>query len=133
MRRPTLNLTVRLGGTCTGSSVLGFCALRAATDDLFPGRFDMMFFSEDDFPSPLAEEAVRFLLEEAFLRKGLKRIVSQCLNSEVALRALLVRHGFTSNGIQREVLYSGGRWFSVESLSLALSDATARLTAPPVQ
>lgn len=108
--------------------VRGFCALRTVAEELFPGRFDIMLFDEGDFATPLAQEAGRYLLEEAFLRKGLKRIVAQCLDSETALRAFLEGFGFTSRGVQREVLYSAGRWLSMESLALSLEDATARLT-----
>jgi len=110
-------------------NVRGFCALRVTGQEIYPGRFDIMFFDGDDFSTPLANEVGHFLIEEAFQRKGLRRIVAQCLNSEKTLRAFLVNTGFESNGVQREVLYTGGKWFNLESLSLANPAANAALVS----
>ena len=77
MRRPTLNLTVRLAGTGTRSSVLGFCAIRGARSRIsntpksrnsrrFPSLSSRMTFTRKLWTVALT--AVRFWLVSSAMR-----------------------------------------------------------------
>jgi hypothetical protein len=64
----------------------------------------------------LAEEAADFLYERAFVRSGLFKVVSYCLDCEAELSSFLRAQGFTSAGVQRDVVYAQGRWHALEAL-----------------
>lgn len=98
--------------------VRGFCALRVTPQDAFMGQLVLMLPDEEDYAALWSGEVGAYLLEEAFQRKRFSKVVAQCLDHEEGLRAFLSCHGFKSDGVQREVLYSAGRWFDMESLSL---------------
>lgn len=97
--------------------VRGFCSLRGVSPEAAFGEVAVMFIEAEDHDTPLAAEAAEFLLERAFDRLRLHKVVAHCLESETALRRLLVRHGFESSGVQREVFFSLGRWHNLETFS----------------
>ena len=93
----------------------------------FFGQFTLLFLAPESFRLALAEEAGQYLLEEAFLRRRLHKVVVQCMDCEDAQIGYLLAQGFTSDGNQREVLYSGGNWLNMESLSLFRAQWQARM------
>lgn len=98
--------------------VRGFCSIRGASAELRYAEMVMPLFEDSDYATPLADEAFAFLHRGAFVERRLNKVVAHCLDSEGAYRALLVRHGFASDGIQRQVLWSRGRWHDLETLTL---------------
>lgn len=112
----------RLGGMNaiedgTGA-VRGFCAIRNTPSEPYMGQLLLMLEALSDYDSPLAVEAMEYLRDEAFARKRLRKVVTYILDDERELRAFVVRHGFQSDGTQRDVLYAAGRWHDLETLSL---------------
>ena len=98
--------------------VRGFCSIRGAQSEVLYGDFVVMFFAPDDYDAPLAEEVFAFLSERAFAQKKLNKVMAQCLDSEDALRGFLVSRGFGSQGIQRDMFYSAGKWHGLETFCL---------------
>lgn len=98
--------------------VRGFCALRATPNEPLFGQLVVMACDESDYGDPVCDEAARYLIEEAFLRRRLHKVMAQSLDHETAFTEFLIRHGFESDGVQRQVLYSGGRWMDLESFTL---------------
>ena len=98
--------------------VRGFCALNGSPLDANIAQFALIFFDPDDFAAPIAEEVGLYLRDEAFGRKRFHKVMAQCLDHERAQRDFLLRNGFVSDGLQREILYSGGRWYNLESFTL---------------
>lgn len=95
--------------------VRGFCSLRGVSPEAAFGEVAVMFIEPDGHDTPLAGEAVDFLLQRAFERLRLHKVVAHCLEDETALRQLLVKHAFESSGVQREVFFSLGRWHNLET------------------
>lgn len=106
--------------------VQGFCALRTSNTETFMGQFVYMLFDETRYESPLSDVVWRFMTNDAFLVKRLNKMMAHCLDREDALRSFLAARGFESDGIQREVLYAGGRWHNLESLTLFRATSAAR-------
>lgn len=102
--------------------VRGFCALRSGAQEQQFGQYAVMLFDEQDYAGDFADEVGAYLVREAFERRQINKVVAHCLDSEKGLRAMLLRHGFRSDGMQREVLYTLGRWFDLESLTLFRRD-----------
>jgi RimJ/RimL family protein N-acetyltransferase len=100
-----------------GGFVRGFCTLRGVQVEMSYGEVVMMLFEEADYDNPLADEAYDYLHHMAFDNKRLNKVVAHCLDNEQGYRRLLVRKGFQSNGVQREVLWTQGRWHSIEMLT----------------
>lgn len=98
--------------------VRGSCALRSAQPEMAYAELALILFDDEDYKTPLAKEALDFLLEKAFTERKLNKVLTQCLDSEGAYRDFLVRQGFTSDGVQREVLFTQGRWHDMETFSL---------------
>jgi RimJ/RimL family protein N-acetyltransferase len=101
-------------------NIRGFCTLRGADQELAYGELVLMLFDEPDYDSPLADEVFEFLRKSAFQQKKLNKVVTYCLDGETAYRSLLIRKGFQSDGVQREIVFALGRWHNLESLSLFL-------------
>ncbi len=97
--------------------VRGFCSLRGANQEA--GFADLVFLLDDDaaFGSPLAAEALAFILARGYGRMGLRKILGHCLEGEESLRDALTAHGFESDGVQRQVLFTAGRWYDMETLT----------------
>lgn len=102
-------------------AIRGFCALRAAPNEPLFGQLVVMACEESDYHEPVCDEAAHYLIEEAFLRRRLHKVLAQSLEHESAFAQFLVRHGFQSDGVQRQVVYSGGRWLDLESFTLFAS------------
>lgn len=98
--------------------VAGFCNLRGMTQDTGFGDLAVMFHSDNTFQTTLADSVMHFVFERSFEKSQRKRIYASILSCESCLRDFLIRHGFESNGVQREVIYARGTWLDIESLSL---------------
>ncbi|HPO15870.1 MAG TPA: GNAT family protein [Candidatus Hydrogenedentes bacterium] len=98
--------------------IRGFCGIRGVNQEAGFAEIMLLFFEEGDYAGPMAGEALEFLCDLGFTRMRLGKVLAHCLDSETALRAFLVQKGFQSEGVQREVLYSQGRYLSLEALSL---------------
>jgi RimJ/RimL family protein N-acetyltransferase len=98
--------------------IRGFCSVRMAPHETRLAELTIMFPREEDYAGPLADAVFYFLCDRAFRRANLHKAICQCLNSETALQAFLESHGFHCDGIQRQVLYSGGRWYDLASYTL---------------
>ncbi|HRI87124.1 MAG TPA: GNAT family protein [Candidatus Hydrogenedentes bacterium] len=98
--------------------VLGCCVLRGAKAESDFAEVVVALTDESSYDSPVADEVYEFLKKLGFVDKKLNKLVAHCLCNETGYRAFLVRHGFTSDGIQREMVYTKGRYFDLESLSL---------------
>lgn len=98
--------------------VRGCCVLRGAKTE---SEFAEVVVALDDdaaYESPLADEAMAFLEKTGFVDRKLNKLVAHCLSNETYYRAYLARHGFASDGVQRQMVYTRGRYFDLESLSL---------------
>lgn len=98
--------------------VRGFCLLRGASKDAAYGEFGLMLLDEADYAAPLATEAFEFAFSRGFERLRLRKLLAHCLDTEHVFREYLLRHGFISNGVQREVFFGAGRWHNLETFSL---------------
>lgn len=107
-------------------AIAGFCALRPSPKESYYGQLTVLLHDEDEYRSPIAEHVLAHLLREAFEGKQFNKVMAPCLDHEASFRALLLAHDFVSDGVQREILYSAGRWFSMESFTLFDSTWTAR-------
>lgn len=75
-----------------------------------------------DYESPVGAEAIHILEHMAFVERRLDKLVAQCLENETDYRNLLSARGYRSDGIQREVLFTHGRYMSLETLTLFRSN-----------
>ena len=98
--------------------VRGFCALRTAREERSFAQFVLLLFDDADYAAPVADHAFAFLSKRAFEDMKLSKVSTHCLDTEQALRAMLVRQGFQSDGVQREVLFTHGAWHDLESMTL---------------
>lgn len=98
--------------------IRGFCSLRSALQEVSYAECVVLFAKDADYETPLAEDAFAFLTDRAFAKLRLNKLIAQCLDCETAYRAFLGARGFSSDGVQRDVLYTAGRWHALESLSL---------------
>lgn len=98
--------------------VLGCTVMRLAAGDSPYAEALFAFFDEDLYSSAAADEVFAYVRKQAFAIKKRRKLLAHCLDTEPAYRDFLVRHGYTSNGIQREQIYADGRYHDLESLSL---------------
>ncbi len=97
--------------------VRGFCGLRGVSIEAVFCEVMVLLIHEADHAGPIGRETVQFLLDRAFGRMHLEKVLGTCLDSEPELRALLAGSGFASGGVQRQVLYSGGDWHDIETMT----------------
>lgn len=102
--------------------ICGFCCLRGMNPEAQFSEFVVIFLEESRFLTPMADEVFDFLSRLAFERMRNRKVVTHCLASEVEYRKFLISHGFESAGVQRDVVYSHGRWFNLEALTLRAVD-----------
>ena len=104
--------------------VRGCCVLRGAKME---SEFAEIVVALDDdaaYETPLADEVIAYLEKVGFVDKKLNKLVAHCLSNETNYRAYLVRHGFVSDGVQRQMVFTKGQYFDLESLSLFRSAQT---------
>ena len=99
-------------------NVRGFCTVRSAPGEMPVGQFALMMLDEGDYARPIMDDIMNYLVAEAFQRRGQHKVMVYRLDYETKIRDLYLAHGFESDGFQREVLFAGGRWLDLESLTL---------------
>ena len=102
--------------------IRGFCSMRNPNPETLFSEILFGFSDMEDYARPIASEVMGFLKHRAFVERRLRKLVAQCLENETAYRELLIREGFESNGVQREVLYTLGRYHDLETLTLYPKD-----------
>lgn len=98
-------------------NVRGFCSLRGMVHDARYAEMSILFFDDSDYTSPLAEEALDFICDEAFGRFRLFKLITQSLGNETAWTQFVLAHGFEQSGEQRQVLFAGGKWHNLLTFS----------------
>jgi len=104
--------------------ICGFCCLRGLNPEAQFSEFVVIFLDETTFSTAMADEVFDFLSRLAFERMRNHKVVTHCLDSETEYRKFLISHGFESAGVQRDVVFSQGRWFNLEALTLRAADCT---------
>jgi RimJ/RimL family protein N-acetyltransferase len=103
--------------------IRGFCAVRAVNVEIGHGEIVLMWLDDADFSAPIAGEALDYVLGLAFRRQRLRKVMAHALDRETALCDFLRRHGFRSEGVQREIVFTRGRWHNIETLTLFRSES----------
>jgi len=99
-------------------AVQGFCSLRGVTPDAGFGELTLTLADEAAYATPLADEALAFLFERAFVRLRLRKVLAHALENETPLRDFWLRHNFACDGRHREVVYARGRWYDLELFTI---------------
>lgn len=97
----------------------GACSLRDGGADLGFGEVVVQFDDDADYETPMGGEVMAFLCRRAFEQQRMHKVMAHRLESETRFRALLDKSGFSSNGVQREVVWTLGRWHDLEALTLS--------------
>jgi len=105
----------------TEGAVRGFCSMRGANAESTYGEF-VVVLDDADFEAPLATEVFEFLIDQAFTKLRFNKVLTHCLDREEAYRSYIMRHGFKSDGVQRDVSFMLGRWHNLEAFSLFACD-----------
>lgn len=98
-------------------NLLGQCALRGITREQPYAEATLMLFDEALTTTAAGDEIAGFLRYRAFERLGLFKLVTHCLDTETVLHAFWTAQGFVPCGVQRDVLWAGGRWHAQAVLS----------------
>ncbi len=98
--------------------VQGFASLQGINHEIGACEMHLLMIDVEKLDGPLANEAFEFLRQRAFSKNKLNKITGRCLNTETTLRGFFADHGFQSEGVQRDVFFSRGRWHDLESLTL---------------
>jgi len=102
-------------------TIRGFCSLRTASqmrEAAFYAELVLLFLDDNDYGGALAREVYEWLHYWAFVERRMTKLIIHCLDCETALREWAVSVGFESDGVQREVLFTQGRWHNIEALTL---------------
>lgn len=110
--------------------VCGCCVLRGSKSESDYAEIVMVFGDDRLYESDLAEEVFQFILRTAFVEKRMNKLQSHCICTELAYRAFLAQRGFESDGVQRDMIYTKGRYYDLESLSLFRAEGLKRLKEP---
>lgn len=110
--------------------VCGCCVLRGSKSESDYAEIVLVFGNDEHYASNLAEEVFQFILRTAFIDKKMNKLQSHCISSERAYRAFLVERGFESDGVQRDMVYTKGQYFNLESLTLFREEGLKRLKEP---
>lgn len=98
--------------------IRGCCVLRGAKLESEFAEMVVALDRDAAYDTPLADEVMAFVERTGFVEKKLNKLVAHCLSNETHYRAYLARHGFESDGIQRQMVYTKGRYYDLESLTL---------------
>jgi RimJ/RimL family protein N-acetyltransferase len=107
--------------------VCGCCVLRGAKLESEFAEMVIAFREDCEYEGPMAEEIFQFILRMAFVDKKLNKIQAHCLSCEHAYRQFLTARGYTSDGIQRDMVYTKGKYFDLESLTLFREAGLSRM------
>lgn len=98
-------------------SIRGFVAIRGVHPEAHYGDVGLLLGNDGDYAGVVGREALAFLKRMAFVQRNLNKVMAHCVDTETAYRALLAAGGFETSGIQREMVYTRGRWHDLETLS----------------
>ena len=99
--------------------VQAFCLLRRAQQaEARFGELALLCPGPEILLQPLGESVMEFLRDRAFRLLALHKVTAQVFLEEEAMRGFFFRHGFVTQGVQREVHFAGGRWHDLEALAL---------------
>ena len=98
-------------------NIRGFCSVRGMNQEAGFGDIALLLHG-DTLETPIADEVYQFLYRRAFENLRLHKVLSHTLEGEISLRAYLLSRGFEACGLQREVLFSRGKWHDVHVLAL---------------
>lgn len=93
----------------------GFFVLRGMNQESGYCEITMMLEDEADFDTPLAGEALEYVVERSFVQMRLRKVLSHVLCREAGARRMLEQHGFEPLGAQREAVYAQGRWHDIHA------------------
>lgn len=97
--------------------IRGYGGLRTGgPEDNHYGELIVVMHEDDDLATPTALEAWEWLRHRAFRSLLWRKGVANILSCETAQREWLIERGFESCGVQREVVFTGGRWLDAETL-----------------
>lgn len=100
--------------------IRAFCTLRGlhdVRDTAFYAEVAVLFADPAEAGSPLADEILAWLLKRAFDEQRLNKVIVHALLAETDLIAWYRANGFESNGVQRDILFAGGAWHSMETFT----------------
>ena len=97
--------------------VRGFCSVRGPNMEYRFAEAIVMLIDETDYALPFTSDIAAFLESQAFERFNLNKLVSHALETETAFQDWLTRHQYGFDGVQREVLYTHGRWLGIAAFS----------------
>ena len=107
-------------------NVAGFCGLRGVNHEAMFAEVFFLFLSPEMEAGAGGDEAVRFVLGQAFDRLHLAKVTILALDSETGLGALLARSGFVCEGAQRQAVYARGGWRDVQTWTCFRGDAAVQ-------
>ena len=105
--------------------VCGCCVLRGAKMESEFAEIVVALADDSLYETALADEIFDFLAKLGFTEKKLNKLVAHCLSTEQRYRDYLARHGFISDGVQRQMVYTKGQYFDLESMSLFMKSTAA--------
>lgn len=108
----------------------GCCVLRGTKSESEYAEAVLVFGKDETYASPHAEEVFQFILRTAFIDKKLNKLQAHCMATERAYREFLVDRAFKSDGVQRDMVYTQGRYFDLESLTLFRDEGIKQLKEP---
>ena len=96
----------------------GFTSLRPAPPEISYAELTFSMIDEADYTSPMAEEAFNYQIRLSFVERKLRKMIAQCLDNERGYRDMLLRLGFESCGLQRDVIFAAGVYHGLETFCL---------------
>jgi RimJ/RimL family protein N-acetyltransferase len=96
--------------------IVGFCSLRGINIEARFGEYGLQLSDARSYTTAVATEAHDFLMDRAFARLGLRKVLAHALSTETEFVEFLRSRGFSSAGIQRDVLHARGGWHHLETL-----------------
>ena len=97
--------------------IRGFVGIRGVHPEASFAEAAILLGDPDDYAGPIATEAAHFIDDRAFARMHLRKVLTHGLTEETALRAFYLAHGYSSCGVQRQVIYTAGRWHDLETFT----------------
>lgn len=103
--------------------IRAFGAVRSSGREEAFGEFSYAPVDRGDYSGALVDVAYDFIFRLGFERLHLNKLMAHCiLPCEVGLRQSLADHGFVSTGIQRQVVYTQGKYYDLEALQIFRRD-----------
>jgi len=98
--------------------VMAFCGVRGGAGEHGFAELGILPFADSFFEAPACKEVLAFLHQLVFFQLRRYKAMAHCLDTEVGWCKCLKQQGFESSGVQRQVLFTGGRWHDLETFTL---------------